>query len=342
MKIDGALLWENLKTVADRTRELQRIGYDGIYTFEGSHDGLLPLATAALASDQLELSAQVAIAFSRNPLQLAYQLNDIHLAAEGRFFVGLGTQVKANIERRFSMPWGKPVTRMRNFVGALHAIFRSWNEGTPLHFESEYYTHTKMQPFFAPSPNQFGRPKIALGGVGRPMTRLAGEIGDGFVVLPFHTPRFLETFTMPALREGLELAGRAREDFSVSAMCMIVTAQNERAYRAAFERTRFQVAFYGTTPNYKKCLDAEGWGELHPELHQLVRENRWMEIPTLISDEMVERIAVCGAPEAVADQLWARFKGVADRISIMTPYALDDESAAQVVSRLKELRDQPN
>lgn len=338
MKIDGPLLWDALRDVPARTRELDEIGYDGIYSLEGAHDGLLPLALAATASSRLQLSTQVAIAFSRNPLQLAYQLNDIHLLAEGRFFVGLGTQVKANIEKRFSMPWGKPVTRMRGFVGALKAIFACWNEGVPLDYESEYYRHSKMQPMFTPKPNPYGAPDIVLGGVGAPMTRLAGELADGFVALPFHTPKFLEQYTVPALSEGLAASGRKREDFNLCAMCMVVTGPDEKSYKEAFERTRYQIAFYGTTPNYKKCLDAEGWGELQSPLQQMVRESRWQELSQLVSDEMVERIAVCGEPKAVADRLWERFHGVADRVSLMTTYTLADTCAAQIVSRLRELR----
>ena len=165
-----------------------------------------------------------------------------------------------------------------------------------------------------------------LGGVGKPMTRLAGEIADAFIVIPFHTPAFLESHTLPAIDEGLAKNGRTRADFQINAQCMIATGIDEKSYREAFERTRYQIAFYGSTPTYKKCLDAEGWDDMQPDLQKMTRENRWNEMPSLITDDIVKKIAVCGTPEEVAEGLWQRFSPICDRVSVMTTYTLQEKS----------------
>ena len=259
MFVDGALLVENLGDVESKIREIERLGYDGLYTFEGAYDPLLPLTLAASFNSELRLSTQVAIAFTRNPLQFAYMANDLQRFCKGRLTLGLGTQVKQNIEQRFGMPWGKPVTRMREFVGALRAIYACWNDGEKLNYESEYYRHTKMQPMFTPKPNPYGAPTIMLGGVGKPMTRLAGEVADAFIVIPFHTPTFLESHTLPAIDEGLAKSGRTRGDFQINAQCMIATGIDEKAHAvcAGFLVCRVSVDYRMTMVSITEpaCID---------------------------------------------------------------------------------------
>jgi probable F420-dependent oxidoreductase len=334
MAVDGALLFDDLANARAKVEELVAVGYDGIYAFESSSDGFLPFAIAAEHTESQMLSTQVAVAFARNPLTLAYQANDLQMLSKGRFILGLGSQARQNIEKRFSMPWGKPVTRMRDMIGAIRAIQQSWQTGAPLSYEGEYYQHTKMQPMFAPKRNPYGPPPIMLGAMGKPMTRAAGELADWFVVIPFSTDRFVREITLPALREGLEKAGRGWSDLKIAAQCMIVTGADERSYADALARTKYQIAFYGSTPIYAKALEAEGWGELHPTLRQMTRENRWLEMAQRITDEMCERFAVLGTPEEVGRKLVERFGAWADRLSIMTTYELQPEVASRIVSEV--------
>jgi probable F420-dependent oxidoreductase len=334
LAVDGALLYRDLADVPSRARALKDIGYDGIYLFEGANDVFLPATLAAEHTDAGMISTQVAVAFARNPLTLAYQANDIQMLSRGRFVLGLGTQAQQNIEKRFSMPWGKPVTRMREMVAALRAIFRCWNDGDRLHHVGEYYRHTKMQPMFTPPVNPYGAPPIMLGGIGSPMTRAAGEIADWFVVIPFHTPAFLEQTTFPALRAGLDDAGRTWGDLKLAVQCMVATGMTEKSYAEAVARTRHQIAFYGSTPIYEKALVAEGWGDYHARWRQMTREGRWTEMGASVPDEMLHAFAVVGEVDEIAPKLHARFGGWADRLSIMTTYMLEPAAARTIVAGL--------
>lgn len=337
--VDGGLIFDDLGNVRSKVEELKAIGYDGIYSFEGSSDGFMPFVIAAEHTETQILSTQVAVAFARNPLTLAYQANDLQMLSKGRFILGMGTQAKPNIEKRFSMPWGKPVTRMRDMVGAIRAIQHTWQTGEPLNYQGEYYRHTKMQPMFTPKRNPYGPSPLMLGAIGKPMTRAAGELADWFVVIPFCTNTFVRATTFPALQEGLEHGGRSWGDLKIAAQCMIATGADEKSYAEAMARTRYQIAFYGSTPIYAKALEAEGWGDLHPTLRQMTRENRWMEMSQLITDEMCERFAVVGEPREIGPKLVERFGGWVDRLSIMTTYQLDPEVASQIVSDVKTLTD---
>lgn len=337
MAVDGGLIFDDMADVRAKVEELKAIGYDGIYTFEGASDGFMPFVIAAEHTETQVLSTQVAVAFARNPLTLAYQANDLQMLSKGRFVLGLGTQAQQNIEKRFSMPWGKPVTRMRDMIGAIRAIQHTWQTGEPLRYEGVYYRHTKMQPLFTPKPNPHGPPPLMLGAIGAPMTRVAGELADWFVVIPFSTGKFVRETTFPALREGLQKSGRSWGDLKIAAQCMVATGQDEKSYGEALARTRYQIAFYGSTPIYAKALEAEGWGDLHPILRQMTRENRWMEMGQLITDEMCERFAVVGDPKDIGPKIVERFGRWSDRLSIMTTYRLDPEVASRIVSDIKRL-----
>lgn len=337
LAVDGALLFQDMAGVRAKVEELRGIGYQGIYSFEGANDGFMPFVIAAEHTQTQILSTQVAVAFARNPLTLAYQANDLQMLSEGRFILGLGTQARQNIEQRFSMPWGKPVTRMRDMLGAIRAIQHTWQTGEPLRYEGEYYRHSKMQPMFTPKPNPYGPPPLMLGAIGKPMTRVAGELADWFVVIPFSTDKFVRETTFPALHEGLQKGGRSWDDLKLAAQCMVATGADERSYAEAVARTKHQIAFYGSTPIYEKALDAEGWGDLHDTWRTMSREGRWQEMGALVTDEMLERFAVVGEPKDIADKLVARFGDWADRISLMTTYMLAPEVAAEIVSDMKSL-----
>src|SRR5947207_7149305 len=212
MKGGTALVATELVKVPDAAREVEAAGFDGVLTFEGTHDAMFPLLLAAEHTQRIELTTAVVIAFGRNPMTLAQSAYDLQLASHGRFNLGLGTQIKPHIEKRYSMPWSKPAARMREMVLAIRAIWSRWHEGTPLDFRGEFYQHTLMTPFFDPGPNPFGLPRIVLGGVGPRMTEVAGEVADGFMVHPFSTPKFMRETTLPALERGPARGGRALDD----------------------------------------------------------------------------------------------------------------------------------
>lgn len=320
LKIDASLLFDPV-TVGAMARELEDAGFDGAYTFEGRNDPFITLAAAALSTRRMDLTTSIAVAFARNPMSLAYQANDLQLLSQGRFILGLGTQVKAHIERRYCMPWSKPAARMREMVIALKAIWHSWQTGGPLNFEGEFYRHTLSSPTFSPPPNRFGTPPVYIAGVGPLMTRTAAEVGEGLFVHPFHSGQSFDALTLPAVREGLAAANKDRSDFTISAQIVVATGTNEEQLQAAVTAARGQIAFYGSTPTYRPVLAVHGWEDFQPEANRLQREGKWTEIPRLVDDEMLNTFAIVGEPAEVARTIQSRYASRVERVSpvIYTP-----------------------
>jgi probable F420-dependent oxidoreductase len=313
----------------ERAQLLREAGASGVFTFEGPHDVFVPL-TLASTVDGLDLMSNVAIAFPRNPVQLAHQANDLQLLAEGRFILGLGTQVRAQIEKRYGTAFDRPVARMKEMVGALRAVFAAWNDGERLDFRGEYYRRTLMTPTFNPGPNPFGPPPIYLGALGPRLTRATAEVADGLLVMPFGSKRFLHEATMPAVRDGLAAAGRSLDDLAIVPEVIVSVGEDDEAHAAA----RRLLAFYGSTPAYKPVLDVHGWGDLQPELNAMSKQGRWQEMATLIDDEMLHTIAACGSPADVAAHVRDRVAGVSDRICLYQPGPIAVESLAEIVDAL--------
>ncbi|MBM3673784.1 MAG: LLM class F420-dependent oxidoreductase [Actinobacteria bacterium] len=335
MKVDSPLVVEALDDVPARAAEIEAAGYDGVYTFEGPHDPFFPLALAAEHTCRVDLMTAIAIAFARSPMTLANVGWDLQIMSEGRAILGLGSQIKAHVERRFSMPWSAPAARMRELVQAMRAIWAAWQDGIPLRFEGEHYRHTLMTPFFDPGPSEHGAPRVLLAGVGPAMTTVAGEVADGFLVHPFSTVRFLREHTWPALEDGLARAGRERTGFEVAWPVMVVTGTTEEELAAAEAATRAQIAFYGSTPAYRVVLDAHGWGDLQPELNRLSKQGRWEEMSTLVDDEVLETIAVRGEPDELPALLRDRVGQLVDRIAFNAPYRSDPGAWVRVLQGLR-------
>jgi len=314
---------------------LEAIGYDGAFSFEAKHDPFLPLAVAAEHTRRLELGTAVAIAFARNPMNLANLGYGLQTLSGGRFRLGLGTQVRPHIEKRFSMPWSRPAARLRELVLALRAIFARWEGQAELRFEGEFYRHTLMIPAFDPGPNPFGPPPIYTGGFGPRMTALAGEVADGFLSHPFHTRQSLLRNTLPALESGLAKAGRRRADLDVICPTLVVTAEREDDFARSVDAARKQLAFYGSTPAYRPTLECHGWEALHGELNRLSKQGRWDEMSGLVEDEVLEAIAVVGPRDEIAGKLRARLEGIADGVSLTHNRAPDPEQWADVVAALR-------
>lgn len=313
----------------ERAQLLRDAGASGVFTFEGPHDVFAPL-TLASTIDGLDLMTNVAIAFPRNPIQLAHQAYDLQLLAKGRFTLGLGTQVRAQVEKRYGAAFDRPVERMKEMVGALRAVFAAWETGERLDFRGEYYRHTLMTPTFNPGPNPYGMPPIYLGALGPRLTRATAEVADGLLVMPFGTKRFLHEVTMPAVRNGLAQAGRSLDDFAVVPEIIVSVGSDETAHTAA----RRLLAFYGSTPAYRPVLDVHGWGELQPELNALSKQGRWQEMGTLIDDEVLHTIAACGSPAEVAAHIRDRVEGVSDRICLYQPGPIAVDALAEIVDAL--------
>jgi probable F420-dependent oxidoreductase len=328
VKIDAALTTTNLDDVAGHAQRLEALGYDGIFTFEGPHDPFFPLLLASEHTERLELTTAVAIAFARSPMTLANVGYDLQLASHGRFTLGLGTQIKPHIEKRFSMPWSSPAARMRELVLAIRAIWASWHEGTRLDFRGDFYTHTLMTPFFNPGPNPYGLPRIVLGGVGPRMTEVAGEVADGFLIHPFSTSKFIRETTLPALDRGLATSGRTRADFEVAFPLMVVAAETEAERQRGVEGMRSRLAFYGSTPAYRVVLEAHGWGEVQSELNTLSKRGDWKAMSEMITDEMVDELCVVGTPSELPAKIHERYGDVVQRISYDAPGATPELLAA--------------
>jgi len=314
---------------------LESIGYDGAFSFEAKLDPFLPLTLAAEHTTRLRLGTAIAIAFARNPLTLAHLGHGLQLISEGRFVLGLGSQVRPHIEKRFGMPWSKPAARMRELVQAIRAIFARWEGRAELDFRGEFYTHTLMIPAFDPGPNPFGPPPVFTGGFGPMMTAVAGEVADGFFAHPFNSRKSLLENTLPALEHGLEKSGRRRGDLEVICATLVVTADDESEFERVKLAARKQLAFYGSTPAYRPTLDCHGWGELHLELNRMSKAGRWDEMANRIDDEILEAIAVVGSRREIAAKLRARLDGIADGVSLTHNRAPDPTHWADVVSDLR-------
>ncbi len=337
MKIDGPLLVDSLDAVPARARAMEDLGFDGLFTFEGQHDPFFPLLIAAEHTERIELSTSVAIALARSPMTVANIAYDLHTYSGGRFALGLGSQIRPHIEKRFSMPWSKPTARMREYVMALREIWGCWNADGKLDFRGEFYTHTLMTPIFNPGPNPHGMPRVVLAGVGARMTEMAAEVGDGLIVHPFNTARSLAELTMPAVEAGVARGGRRREDLELAIQVLAITGKDEASYQRAVDMIRYQIAFYGSTPAYRCVLEAEGCGEVQTELNRLSKEGRWDEMLGCIPDDLLDLIAVRGEPDTIAARIQERYGAYADRVALASAYALDDESIATIVSGLREL-----
>jgi probable F420-dependent oxidoreductase len=337
MKVDGGI-GTDLRRVADSAREVEAAGYSGAWTAETAHDPFFPLLLAAEHTTDIELGTSIAVAFARNPMTLANIAWDLQTFSGGRFVLGLGSQIKPHITKRFSMEWSHPAPRMREMVLAIRAIWDTWLNGTKLEFRGDFYTHTLMTPFFAPNAADLadvGVPKIFLAGVGELMTEVAGEVCDGFICHGFTTERYLREVTIPALERGRAKVGKTLEGFEIVGPSFVVTGNDDREMDAATSGTRQQIAFYGSTPAYRAVLDLHGWGGLQDELNTLSKQGKWVEMGALIDDEILNTFAVVGEPESIASELHQRYGDVIQRISFYAPYTSDPERWTKIIADLK-------
>lgn len=334
MKLDATLLAADLTTAGSDAQRLEAQGFDGLQSFEGPHDPFIPLVVATQHTTRLELATAIAIAFARNPMVCAHIANDLQLLSRGRFILGLGTQIRPHIERRFSQTWSKPNLRMREFVRAIRAIWRAWETGERLDFRGEFYTHTLMTPFFSPGPNPHGTPRIFLAGFGANMVTVAGEVADGWIVHPLNSPSYVREVAAAALDKGLARAGRARDTFEISCQTIVMVGSNDEEIALARAKAKAQIAFYSSTPAYRVMLDHHGWGDLQPELNRMSKQGQWFEMTQLITDEMLDVIGVSGKPTDAGRALRRR-NSFAERTSLILYNETEPDAVTDVVAGFK-------
>jgi probable F420-dependent oxidoreductase len=336
VKIDLGLMGVGLADVPARVAALRAAGADGVYCAEGPHDIFVPLTLAAGAVPEFDMMTNAAVALPRNPIHLAHAAYDLQSLSGGRFRLGLAPQVRAHITRRFGVAWSSPVARMRELVGALGAIFATWQDGAPLDFEGEFYRHTLMTPMFSPGPSPFGPPPILLGALGPHMTSMTAEVADGIVILPFNSRRSLTDLTMAAVGAGLDRRDPALGSFEVVCGSIVGVGEDAESIARARDGARALLGFYGSTPAYRRVLEAEGHGGLQAELAGLVRQGKWAELGRHIPDDLLEAVAICGTPAECAEHLRAKVGDLADRVALFTPATPSDQVLGQLLGRLRE------
>lgn len=312
MEVDFGLRGAAITAVGEEAAAIEALGFGGVGVTETNGNPFLAAAQAAQATSRVRVSTSIALAFPRTPMDVAYTAWDLQALAGGRFALGLGTQVRAHVERRYGAVWSKPAARMREYVLALHAIWDAWETGGELRFEGEFFRHTLMPPNFRPPPAAHPRPPVLLAAVRERMTEVVGEVADGLLGHAFCTPDVLRDVTLPALERGIERGGREREDVEVVAGVFVALDD------AGWEANRRRVAFYGSTPGYRHVLDHHGLGSLFDALHTASRAGAWEDMPALVDDDVLALFCVRGDdPAAVAEKVRARLGGLADRVALV-------------------------
>ena len=323
MKLDLALRDYDLRSVADFVRKGEELGYDGLFTSETQHDAFLPLGVAATASSRMKLGTAIAVAFPRSPMLTAYTTWDLQKASRGRFLLGLGSQVKAHNQRRFSVKFESPGPKLREIVLALRAIWDSWQNRAKLDFHGEFYSFDLMTPFFDPGPIEHPKIPIYIAGVNRWMCRMAGEVCDGLHVHPFNSPKYLREYVHPAVEEGLKSSGRSRHDFTYVTAVFVIVGDTDAERARNREAVRQQIAFYASTRTYEPILASHGWESVQQELHGKSLQGDWKGMAKLITDEMLDAFAISGTYETVIPEIRRRYEGLLDRVSLYQPYDAD-------------------
>ena len=333
MKIDGHLT-PDWHAIPDHVKKIEAQGFDRVGTAEMNHDPFMPLLLAAEHSETIEVGTGIAVAFARSPMILANIGHDLNSYSKGRFVMGLGSQIRPHITKRFSMPWGAPAPQMKELVQAMRAIWANWYEGEPLRFEGKYYNHTLMTPAFTPEDKEYGAPKVTLAAVGPIMTEVAGEVADGLIIHPFSNEKYIREVTLPAIDRGLAKSGRSRENFEIAYTPFIVSGKDEETFEKAKLEAKNRIAFYGSTPAYKNVLAVHGWGDLQFELNKLSKEGKWAEMGEMITDEILNVMGVMGEPSGIVAEIQSRYGDFTDR----TSGGFNFVDAEQRVEMIAELR----
>ncbi len=338
MKIDLSLLTYSLSDIPALARHADALGFDGLWTSEAAHDPFLPLALAAEHTRRLSLGTAIALAFPRSPAVLAYTAWDLARFSQGRFILGLGTQVKAHNERRLGVKWEQPVEKLREVILALRAFWDCWQNGTRLNFRGEFFKLTLMSPFFNPGPHDYPDIPIYIAGVNARMCRLAGELCQGLHVHPLHTVRYLQTQIWPNIEAGLSESGRSRTDIQLASTVFVIPTDDPRQAAEVEQQVRRQIAFYASTPTYRPVLALHGWEAIGDRLGALAVRRRWDEMARLIPDDMLAEFAVSGPWAGLPALLRQKYGDLLDRVSFYLPFipGEQDENWQAAVAGFRE------
>ena len=325
MKFDVTIFPDDLNGAGELARQIEAQGFDGLWTAETAHNPFFPLTHAAATTDHINLGTAIAVAFPRSPMVVSQIAWDLAEQSKGRFLLGLGTQVKAHVTKRFSTNWEPPVPRLREYIQALRAIWHTYQTNEGLRFRGDHYRFTLMTPFFNPGPIEHPEIPIYIAGVNAGLCRLAGELCEGLHVHSFHTLRYLKELIIPAVKEGAERTERTIDDVALSSAIFVVTGRNDEERQHNTIATKTQIAFYASTPSYAAVMEMHGWSDVREQLSQMAREGRWMEMWEAISDEMLAEFAVVGAPDELPYLVKARYEGLLDRVGFYFPYKPEEE-----------------
>lgn len=329
MKFDVTVFADDLNQAGLLAHAVEEYGFDGLWVAEAAHNPFLPLSHASLTTERISLGTAIAVAFPRSPMIMAQTVWDLAALSQGRFILGLGSQIKPHITKRFSATWGKPIQQLREYIESMRAIWRSYQTGGDLHYQGEYYRFSNVSPFASPAPMPYHQIPIYIAGVNTGLAKLAGELCDGFHIHSFHTPKYLREILLPAFRAGREAAGRS-DPLTLSCAVFVVTGEDEAAVEASKQLTKSQIAFYASTPSYSRVLELHGWTDLIPRLNALLRRNRWKEMHSLISDDMLAAFAVIAPPDELPCKLKERYGGLLDRAGFYFPFAPDDSTKQNI------------
>ena len=329
MKFDVTAFADNLNQAGLLARAVESLGFDGLWVAEAAHNPFLPLAHAALATDRILLGTAIAVAFPRSPMIMAQTAWDLAAMSQGRFALGLGTQIKPHITKRFSSDWGKPVKQLREYIQSLRTIWRGFQTGADLSYHGEYYRVPKLTQACAPPPMPYHQIPIFIAGVNTGLAKLAGELCDGFHVHSFHTPAYLREVLLPAFQAGRK-ASRRRDRLTLSCAVFVVTGEDAESIEASKRLAKSQIAFYASTPSYVKVLERHGWADLVPRLNGLLRRNRWTEMHQLISDDMLDAFAVIAPPDELPYALRERYASLLDRAGYYLPFEPEDSAKSLI------------
>ena len=328
MKLDTGLSTRNLRDVPAAARAAEDAGFSALWIPEAGNDAFLPSALAAEHTKRIKIGTSVAIAFPRSPMITAATVWDLAGLSEGRFIVGLGTQVKGHIERRYSTKWEAPVPRLREYLQSMRAIFKCWSEGGgKLSFKGKYYNFSLMTPFFTPAKHNFANIPIHIAGVNEHICSLAGELCEGLHAHPFNSPKYLREFVLPNVEKGLKKSGRARKDFEIQTTAFVITGRNQDEIKKAREAVRQQISFYASTRTYKVVLDTHGWGDVAQRLNDKAAKGEWSAMAKEITDEMLDVYTVAGTFDEIADKVTERYDGLLDRVAFYMPYRAGTDDA---------------
>jgi probable F420-dependent oxidoreductase len=332
MKVDLLVMNPELAEIGALARQAEEMGYAALLSAEIGHDPFMPLALAAEHTERIQLATGIAVGLSRSPVHLAHAAHDLQRFSQGRFILGVGSQVRAHIEKRFSATWSHPTERMKDPIGAVRAIWRTWDDGEPLRYEGPFYRHTLMTPFFSPPRNEYGPPPIYLAASGPEMTAVGGEVADGLMLHALTSTDSLREITLPALRTGLAATGRSRDDVELYAPIFVITGDTDEELEVADRAVRLQLAFYASTPAYRHVLAFHCCGDLPDRLNALSKEGRWRDMGGLVDDEVLALFSVTGKPEEIGPAILTRFGGLLDRVALYAPYRYEPEPWARVLA----------